>query len=65
MATKRPAKLAIGKKAGSVVPMCAETGKPMTAVKVVRKNGSSGMHWVVIEDFKGTEADEARMMRIG
>jgi|GEM_PF-5449844 len=64
MATKK-AKLAIGKKAQNAVPTCPETGKPMTAVRVVRKNGSSGMHWVVIEDFKGTAEDEARMLRIG
>lgn len=65
MATKRPAKLAIGKKGGTVVPVCPESGKPMTAVRVIRKNGSSGMHWVVVEDFKGTAQDEARMLRIG
>lgn len=64
MATKK-AKLAIGKKSKNAVPNCPETGKPMTAVRVVRKNGSSGMHWVVIEDFKGTEKDEALMLRIG
>lgn len=65
MATRRPAKLAIGKKGENVVPVCGETGKAMTAVRVIRKNGSSGMHWVVIEDFKGSEQDEARMLRIG
>lgn len=65
MATKRPAKLAIGKKSGSQTPTCPETGKSMTAVRVIRKNGSNGMHWVVVEDFKGTAADEARMLRIG
>lgn len=64
MATKK-AKLAIGKKAKNATPNCPETGKPMTAVRVIRDNGSSGMHWVVIEDFKGTEQDEARMHRIG
>lgn len=64
MATKRPAKLAIGKKGGQRVPNCPETGKPMTAVKVFRSNGSSGMHWVVIEDFKGNADDERRMLPI-
>ncbi len=65
MATRRGAKLALGKKAGAATPICPETGKPMTAVRVIRKNGASGMHWVVIEDFAGTEQDEARMRRIG
>lgn len=65
MATRKAAKLAIGKKDRSAAPNCPETGKPMTAVRVVRKNGSSGMHWVVVEDFKGTSEDEARMLRIG
>jgi hypothetical protein len=53
MATKRPAKLAIGKKAQQV-KICPTTGKPMTATKVFSKSGASGMFWVVIEDFNGT-----------
>mgnify|MGYP007011834740 CR=1 FL=1 len=64
MATKRPAKLAIGKKGGPKTPLCPETGKPMTAVKVLRNNGPSGMHWLVIEDFKGAPDDERRMRPI-
>ena len=62
MASKRPAKLAIGKKAAQYAPNDPVSGKAMTAVKVFRKNGSNGMHWVVVEDFKGTEQDEARMI---
>lgn len=65
MATKRPAKLAIGKKNLTQTPVCPETGKNTTAVRVIRKDGSSGMHWVVIEDFRGSEQEEARFMRIG
>ena len=65
MATKRPAKLAIGKKAQVKTPVCAETGKNMTAVRVLRKDGSSGMHWVVIEDFRGSDQDESRIVRVG
>lgn len=65
MATRRPAKLALGKKDSATAPNCPESGKPMTAVRVIRKNGSSGMHWVVIEDFRGSSDDEARMLRIG
>jgi hypothetical protein len=29
------------------------TGKTMTAVKVIRRTGSNGMHWCLIEDFQG------------
>lgn len=65
MATKRPAKLAIGKKSQQQTPVCPESGKHTTAIRVIRKDGSSGMHWVVVEDFRGTEQDEARFMRIG
>lgn len=61
MAAKR-AKLALGKKKGQRVPNDPSSGKPMTAVKVMRKDGSSGMHWVVIEDFKGSDQDESRMV---
>jgi hypothetical protein len=61
MAAKR-AKLALDKKKVQRVPEDPESGKPMTACRVLRKDGSSGMHWVVIEDFKGTEDDEARMI---
>lgn len=62
MAAAKRAKLAIGKKKDQRVPKDPQTGKPMTAVKVFRKDGSSGMHWVVIEDFKGSDEDEARMI---
>lgn len=64
MASKRPAKLAIGKKAEQKVPNDPVTGKPMTAVKVVRRDGAAGMHWVVLEDFKGKDEDVARMIPV-
>ena len=54
MATKRPAKLAIGKKEQKA-KLCPVTGKPMTAVKMLRKTGASGMSWVVLEDFDGSD----------
>lgn len=63
MATKRPAKLAIGKK-DIQVRLCPITGKPMTAVKVFRKTGASGMHWVVVEDFDGKENAVGRMIPV-
>ncbi len=63
MATKRPAKLAIGKKATQTVPN-DENGKAMTACKVYRKSGSNGMHWVTIEDFDGSDQAAAKMRPI-
>jgi len=63
MATKRPAKLAIGKKAQQV-KLCPETGKPMTATKVLRKNGPSGMMWVVVDDFNGKDDTINRMLPV-
>lgn len=63
MATKRPAKLAIGKKAQQV-RICPHTNKPMTAVKLFRKEGSGGMHWVVLEDFDGTPGSVDRIIPI-
>ena len=53
MATKRPAKLAIGKKAQQV-RLHPTSGTPMTCVKVFRREGGSGMRWLVLEDFDGS-----------
>lgn len=63
MATKRPAKLAIGKKSTNV-KLCPVTGKPMTAVKIMRKEGGRGMYWVVVDDFKGDAASIERMIPV-
>jgi hypothetical protein len=63
MATKKPAKLAIGKKA-QIAKLCPVTGKPMTAVKVFGKTGPSGMHWVVVDDFNGSKETIDRMLVI-
>lgn len=63
MATKRPAKLAIGKKVQQT-RVCPVTGKSMTAVKVIRNEGSSGMHWVVLEDFDGSPKAVEQMLPI-
>lgn len=63
MATKKPAKLAIGKKA-QIAKLCPITGKPMTAVKVYSQNGTSGMHWVVMDDFNGSKDTIERMLVI-
>lgn len=63
MATRRPAKIAIGK-SQQETRKCHITGKTMTAVKVYRRNGSSGMHWVVVEDFDGSEQAIERMVPI-
>ncbi|TVR03372.1 MAG: hypothetical protein EA398_05170 [Deltaproteobacteria bacterium] len=63
MATKRPAKLAIGKKAQQV-KICPVTNKPMTAVKVLRKQGSGGMHWIVLEDFDGSDKAVSQIIPI-
>lgn len=54
MATKRPAKLAIGKKvqAARLHPV---SGKAMTCIKVFRASGGASMRWVVLEDFDGSE----------
>lgn len=63
MAAKRPAKLAIGKKqqAAKLDPV---TGKAMTCVKVLRKKGSSGMKWVLLEEFDGTDKAVSRMLSV-
>jgi hypothetical protein len=63
MATKKPAKLAIGKKAAQV-KLCPVTGKPMTAVKVFGKTGPSGMHWVVVDEFNGSPETVQRMLSV-
>ena len=63
MATKRPAKLAIGKKEQNV-KLHPVTGKQMTAVKVLRKTGASGMYWVTIDDFKGDDATVNDMISV-
>ena len=61
MAAKRPAKLAIGKKAQQV-RTCPITNKPMTAVKVFRAEAGASMMWVTIEDFNGTDEALSRML---
>lgn len=63
MATKRPAKLASAKKA-VFIRLDPVTGKQMTAVKVMRREGSRGMHWVVLEDFQGKPEQLSRMIPI-
>ncbi|NQW62322.1 MAG: hypothetical protein HQ461_05790 [Deltaproteobacteria bacterium] len=63
MATKRPAKLAIGKKV-QVTKLDPISGKPMTPVKMIRRSGSSGMHWVVLEEFDGTDKAIERALPI-
>jgi hypothetical protein len=63
MATKRPAKLAIGKKVQKQ-KICPETGKPMIATKVIRTQGGSSMRWVVVDDFDGSEKALARVLPI-
>jgi hypothetical protein len=63
MATKKPAKLAIGKKAAQV-KLCPITNKPMTAVKLYGKVAPSGMHWVVVDDFNGSPDTISRLIAI-
>jgi len=63
MATKRPAKLAIGKKAQKQ-KLCPETGKPMTATKIFRTQGGSSMRWVVVDDFDGSDKALSRVLPI-
>lgn len=63
MATKKPAKLAIGKKAAQV-KLCPITNKPMTAVKLFGKTAPSGMHWVVVDDFNGSSESVSRVIAI-
>ena len=63
MATKRPAKLAIGKKKAEA-KLCPETGKPMTATKVFRAQGGSSIRWVVIDDFDGSDKAIGRMLPV-
>jgi hypothetical protein len=57
MATRRPAKIA-QKKARKADKTCPVTGKPMTPVRMVQSDGRSGMVWMVIEDFDGSEKAE-------
>lgn len=61
---RRPAKIASKRKEGTVFRTCPITGKPMTATKVVRQNGPTGMYWVVAEDFDGSEQALSRMIPI-
>lgn len=63
MATKRPAKLAIGKKKAEV-KLCPVTNKPMTATKVFRSGSGTSMRWVVIDDFKGSDDHIAQMLPV-
>lgn len=63
MATKRPAKLAIGKKAQKV-RLHPESGKPMTCVKVFLRDGGSSMRWLVLEDFDGSDKAISSMMPV-
>ena len=63
MATKRPAKLAIGKKKAEV-KLCPETGKPMTATKVFRAGSGTSMRWVVVDDFDGSDQSVKRMLPV-
>ena len=63
MATKRPAKLAIGKKAQQQ-KLCPETGKPMTATKMIRAQGGASMRWVVVDDFDGSDKALSRVLPI-
>ena len=55
MAARRPAKIASKKKDKGHTKICPTTGKPMTPVKVFRQNAPSGMYWVVVEDFDGSD----------
>lgn len=63
MATKRPAKISTTKK-----PVYARidpaSGKLMTAVKVLRRTGSNGMHWILLEEFQGREGDVKKLIPI-
>ena len=63
MATKRPAKLAIGKKKQEA-RICPTTGKAMTATKVFRAGGGSSVRWVVIDDFDGTDKSVNLMLPV-
>lgn len=63
MATKRPAKLAIGKKV-QAARLHPRTNKPMTAAKVCRAEGGTSMRWVVLEDFDGSETAVSDLLPI-
>lgn len=63
MATKRPAKISTTKKP-VYARMDPVSGKLMTAVKVLRRNGSNGMHWILLEEFQGREADVKKLIPI-
>ena len=62
MAARRPAKIASSKKGSGFTRLCPETGKPMSPVRVFRQDGPSGMYWVVIEDFDGSDRAINRMV---
>lgn len=61
MATKRPAKISKAKKV-IAQRICPTTGKPMVPVKMLRQNGPSGMYWMVVEDFDGTDKTLDRLI---
>lgn len=58
---RRPAKIASTKKADAG-KMCPITGKKMTPVKVFGASIPSGMYWVVVEDFDGSDKSLKRMI---
>lgn len=61
MATKRPAKISKKKKKLDD-KICPITGKGMAPVRVVRSNGPSGMYWMVVDDFDGTNQSLERLI---
>ncbi|MEO1270894.1 MAG: hypothetical protein AAFX99_22635 [Myxococcota bacterium] len=61
MATKRPAKISKAKK-GVAQKICPVTGKPMVPVKMFRQSGPSGMFWMVVEEFDGTDKTLDRLI---
>lgn len=61
MATKRPAKIASKKKA-TYSKVCPITDKPMVPVRMVRNSGPSGMFWMVLEDFDGSDKQLERLI---
>ena len=61
MATKRPAKIASKRKA-AYSKVCPVTNKPMVPVKMMRHSGPSGMYWMVIEDFDGSDKQIDRLI---
>lgn len=61
MAARRPAKIATTKKE-KYVKLCPITGKEMTVIRYVGSEHPSGMYWVVLEDFDGSEQSIQRMI---